>query len=299
MRHLESETLAVLIAVAETRSFTTAAERLGKTQAAVSMCIARTEEKLQKRLFERTRHGAIPTAVGQSLIGYARKIVALEAEALSFVSDSISEARVRLGMPDDYLSLIGNLLLHKFAPQHRAIYIDLTCDFSTRLHTMVDNGQVDIALAVCQIDARPKGEILFSHRQLWCTGPSGTPETEDVLRLALFSEECSARPRIAAALERHGRPWRMVHSSSHLAGLLMAVASGRMLTVLPECAVPSGWRIIDPVAANLPVLPESFLTIVTPENQRLAVRKIAAFLQAEFTGYGDQNSLSGLSERPA
>lgn len=225
--------------------------------------------------------------------------MALEAEALSFVSDSIAEARVRLGMPDDYLSLIGNLLLHKFAPQHRAIYIDLTCDFSTRLHTMVDNGQVDIALAVCQIDARPKGEILFSHRQLWCTGPSGTPETEDVLRLALFSEECSARPRIAAALERHGRPWRMVHSSSHLAGLLMAVASGRMLTVLPECAVPSGWRIIDPVAANLPVLPESFLTIVTPENQRLAVRKIAAFLQAEFTGYGDQNSLSGLSERPA
>ncbi|MFT4149161.1 MAG: LysR family transcriptional regulator [Paracoccaceae bacterium] len=299
MRHLESETLAVLIAVADTRSFTAAAERLGKTQAAVSMCIARTEEKLQKRLFERTPHGAIPTAVGQSLIGYARKIAALEAEALSFLSDSMAEARVRLGMPDDYLGVIGNLLLHKFAPQHRAIYIDLTCDFSTRLHTMVDHGQIDIALAVCQMDVQPKGEVLFRHRQVWCTGPSGDPEAEDALRLALFSDECSARPRITAALERHGRPWRMVHSSSHLAGLLMAVASGRMLTVLPECAVPQGWRVVDPVAANLPVLPDSLLTIVVPENQRLAARKIASFLKAEFASLRGKDAFLEFTERPA
>lgn len=290
MRHLETEMLAVLIAVADTRSFTAAAERLGKTQAAVSMCISRTEERLQKRIFDRTRQGAIPTAVGQNLIAYARRIVALEAEALSAVSDSLSEARVRVGMADDYLGLIGNLLLHKFAPRHRSIYIDLTCDFSTRLRMLVDQGQIDIALAVRQFDAPAQGEVLFSHRQVWCTGPSGAPEAEEGLRLALFSDECSARPRIMAALERHGRPWRLVHSSSHLAGLLMAVASGRMLTVLPECAVPEGWRIIEPRQAGLPELPVAYLTIVTPENQGLAARKIAAFLRAEFAAQRDADA---------
>lgn len=287
MRHIESDTLAVLIAVADTRSFTRAAERLGKTQAAVSMCISRTEEKLQKKLFERTRQGAIPTPAGQSLIFYARRIVALEAEALASVSDSMTGARVRLGMPDDYLQTVGELMLHHFLPRHREIYVDLTCDFSSRLHPMLDQGQIDIALTVSHEDMPIRGEALFRNRQLWCTGPTGRPEDEECLRLALFSEDCSARPRIMAGLERQGRPWRMMHSSSHLAGVLMAVASGRMLTVLPECAIPETWRILDPEEANLPQPPQAFLTMSTRENPSLVTRKVSAFLRNSFAGIRD------------
>ncbi len=300
MRHIESDTLAVLIALAETRSFTGAAERLGKTQAAVSMCVSRTEDKLQKKLFERTRQGAIPTAVGQNLISYARRIVALEAEALASVTDSMTGARVRLGMPDDYLQMLGEMLLHHFLPRHREIFVDLTCDFSNRLHVMLDQGQIDIALTVCHEDGPLRGEALFRNRQLWCTGPSGRPEDEDCLRLALFSEDCSARPRIMAGLERHGRPWRLMHASSHLAGVLMAAASGRMLTVLPECAIPESWRILDPTEANLPVPPQAFLTMSTGETPSLVTRKVAAFLRNTFEGMrGEGDYLPGGGRRIA
>lgn len=43
MRHLDSDALAALVAVADFGSFTAAAEHLGKTQAAVSMSVARLE----------------------------------------------------------------------------------------------------------------------------------------------------------------------------------------------------------------------------------------------------------------
>ncbi len=287
MRHIDSETLAVLIAVSDTHSFTTAAELLGKTQAAVSMCVSRTEDKLQKRLFDRTRQGVFPTALGQNLIVYARRIVALEAEALSFVTDTVAGARVRMAMPDDYMQLVGGLILRDFLPHHREIYIDLNCDFSSRLTGLLDTGQLDLALTVCHADAPLRGEMLFRNRQLWCTGPTGHPEDDDCLRLALFSEDCSARPRILAALERQGRPWRMMHSSSHLSGVLMAAASGRMLTVLPECAIPEDWRIVDPGPARLPAIPDAFMTLRTRESPSLAARRITAFLRDAFAGLRD------------
>jgi DNA-binding transcriptional LysR family regulator len=281
MRHLESDALAVLVALADLGSFTAAAERLGKTQAAVSMSVARLEDRLGKRLFDRGRRRVVPTVAGECLVSYARKIQAIEAEALSAVMDRVTESRVRLGMPDDFIGSFGGSLLHDFSPQNRSIFIDLTCDFSRKLRLMIDNGELDLAIVTQRADD-PKSELLCYEQQVWCTGPNGHPEREDCLRLALFSEDCSARPRIFATLDRAGRPWRLVHSSSHVASIHMAAASGALLTVLPESAVPAGWRRLGP-EDGLPKLPALPLALLLGRGDRLATRKVAAFLRREFT----------------
>jgi DNA-binding transcriptional LysR family regulator len=280
MRHLDSDALAALVAVADFGTFTAAAEYLGKTQAAVSICIARLEERLEKRLFERTPRRVIPTIAGESLIGYARKMQIIEAEALSALTHQGSESRVRLGMPDDFISSLGDALLHKFGPQNRHIFIDFTCDFSRKLRMMMDKGDLDVAIVV-QMTDDPRGKILGFEKQIWCTGRESYPERESCLRLVLFSDECSARPHIFTALEQFDRPWRLVHSSSHIAGIHLAVESGNLLTVLPERAVPSGWRRLGP-ADGLPALPDLPLALLMSPSERLAARKIATFLEQEF-----------------
>lgn len=60
--------LAVFAAVAEARSFTRAAAKLGRSQSALSQTIRRLEERLQLRLLTRTTRNVAPTAAGEQLL---------------------------------------------------------------------------------------------------------------------------------------------------------------------------------------------------------------------------------------
>jgi DNA-binding transcriptional LysR family regulator len=280
MRNLDSDALAAFLAVAETGSFTAAAERLGRTQAAISMAIAKWEEKLDLRLFDRAHRRVSLTPTGQRLMEYARRIRAIEDEALAMLLEGRNESRVRLGMPDDYLTLFGTALLDRFVPRHPNVSLDLRHDFSHRLEQMVETRDLDVAI-VTQSVADRKGEVIREERQVWCCAPTRFPEKSTNLHLALFPEGCRARPHILSALDKEARNWRVVYSSSDIAGIRLAVASGDVLTVLPESAVPADWRRLDG-KDGLPDLPMLRLAMILPLHPRLPVRQLAAFLRSEF-----------------
>ncbi|ACM35361.1 MULTISPECIES: LysR family transcriptional regulator [Rhizobium/Agrobacterium group] len=285
MRNLDSDALASFVAVAETGSFTAAAERLGRTQAAVSMAIGKWEERLDLRLFDRGHRRVTLTPIGERLLGYARRIRAIEDEALATLLEGRNESRVRLGMPDDYLTLFGTALMQRFAPQHPKVNLDLQYDFSHHLEGMVESRELDIAI-ITQSPAEPKGELIRLERQVWCAAPNRYPEHSSTIQLALFPDGCRSRPQVLAALDRADRRWRIVYSSSDIAGIQLAVHSGDLLTVLPETAVPANWRKLG-MDDGLPELPILRLAMVLPQQPRLPVRQLATFLRAEF-----QHSLS-------
>ncbi|NSZ15549.1 LysR family transcriptional regulator [Agrobacterium vitis] len=289
MRNLDSDALASFVAVAETGSFTAAAERLGRTQAAVSMAIGKWEERLDLRLFDRGHRRVTLTPIGERLLGYARRIRAIEDEALATLLEGRNESRVRLGMPDDYLTLFGTALMQRFAPQHPKVNLDLQYDFSHHLEGMVESRELDIAI-ITQSQAEPKGELIRLERQVWCAAPNRYPEQSSTVQLALFPDGCRSRPQVLAALDRADRRWRIVYSSSDIAGIQLAVHSGDLLTVLPETAVPANWRKLG-MDDGLPELPILRLAMVLPQQPRLPVRQLATFLRAEF-----QHSLSNSPE---
>jgi DNA-binding transcriptional LysR family regulator len=280
MQHLDTETLAAFLAVIDFGSFTSAATHLRKSQAAVSLAISRLEDRLGQKLLERSYRRITLTEAGERLLIYARRIQALEAEALSDMLGQSTESRVRLGMPDDYLACFGTALIERFTPEFPHIYIDLRCQFSRRLEQMIDNRELDLAI-ITQSIAQPRGDLLRQERQFWCTAPDAAPEQLDCLPLALFSEECPARPSIFTILQQIGQTWRVVYSSSHLAGVHLAVASGKLLTVLPEPAIPATWRRLGP-EHGLPHLPPLPLALLAAREPRLPVRQLAAFLRREF-----------------
>ncbi|WP_337270208.1 LysR family transcriptional regulator [Oryzifoliimicrobium ureilyticus] len=280
MRNLDSDALAAFVAVAETGSFTAAAERLGRSQAAISMTIGKWEDRLELRLFERSHRRVSLTPIGSRLLAYAQHIRAIEDEALSMLLEDRNESRVRLGMPDDYLTLFGTALMERFVPQYPNVSLDLQYDFSHRLEQMVHTRDLDIAI-ITQNPLEPKGELIREERQVWCCAPNRSPEAKTNLQLALFPDGCRARPQILAALDKQQRNWRVVYSSSDLAGITLAVASGDVLTVLPESAVPRDWRRLEP-GDGLPNLPLLRLAMIMPQHPRLPVRQLAAFLRSEF-----------------
>ncbi|MDR6356271.1 DNA-binding transcriptional LysR family regulator [Pseudomonas psychrotolerans] len=226
MRHLDTDALATFIAVIDHGGFTAAAERIGKTQAAVSLIVSRLEERVGKRLLERSRKGVSLTAHGEILMGYARRMLILEDEALCALECKLEATRVRIGMPDDYLDSLGAWLLQTFAAQHPEIQVEILCDFSKRLEPQVQVGDLDLAI-VTREAGRPSGELLCAEAQVWCSVVGKRPEREQVLPLSLFADSCRARPGILAALDEAGRPWRIVSSSSQSARGARRGAPGR------------------------------------------------------------------------
>ena len=89
---IDIDQLRTFIAIAETGSFTKAAEIVHKTQSAVSMQMKRLEERLDRPIFARDGRASKLTEDGERLLDYARRIVRLNIEALAAFSESAAAA---------------------------------------------------------------------------------------------------------------------------------------------------------------------------------------------------------------
>ena len=79
--------LAIFAAVAEARSFTRAAARLGKSQSALSQSVRRLEERLKLRLLTRTTRSVMPTPAGEQLLSTFRPALGQIEAQLSALSE--------------------------------------------------------------------------------------------------------------------------------------------------------------------------------------------------------------------
>src|ERR1700753_972085 len=96
---IDVDQLRTFIAIAESGSFTRAAEVVNKTQSAVSMQMKRLEERINRPIFARDGRASKLTEDGSRLLDYARRIVKLNVEALSAFSKTELSGRVRMGAP--------------------------------------------------------------------------------------------------------------------------------------------------------------------------------------------------------
>ena len=83
MHLLDIDQLRTFVAIADTGSFTRAAEIVHKTQSAVSMQMKRLEDRVGKAIFERDGRLSKLTDEGERLLDYARRIVRLNAECMA------------------------------------------------------------------------------------------------------------------------------------------------------------------------------------------------------------------------
>ncbi len=94
---MEFKQLEMLVAVADERSVMRAAERVFRTQPAVSMALAKLEQELGSSLFRRSReHGFQLTAAGELLCDYAKRMLALRDEASNVLAAKVMACRQQL-----------------------------------------------------------------------------------------------------------------------------------------------------------------------------------------------------------
>lgn len=242
MRHLQIDWLQSFVAAVDAGSLSAAAPEVHRSQSAVSMQLKKLESAAGCQLLVRGARQLQLTHEGHTLLGYARRLLDLHAEAQSALQGEAIAGLVRLGVPDDYASKYLTPVLKRFAPRHGGVEIQLDCEQSTVLIPRVARGELDLAL-VSRDHAR-RGTLLFHEPMVWVGSPQFDAWNRHPLPIAVYEEASLGRRSAIRSLALQGRPYKVVYNSSNLAGQIAAVDSGLAIAALTQCSAPPHLRIL-------------------------------------------------------
>jgi DNA-binding transcriptional LysR family regulator len=142
--------------VVEEKSFSKAAERVFRTQPAVSIAIRRLEEEIGLPLLDRTQKMPVLTEAGQVVYDYAQRILALRDQVGQAITEmqSLKKGRVRVGANESTtLYLLPELIL-AFRERHPEVKVEITRHVSSHLPREVLDRNIDFALMASEPEDR-------------------------------------------------------------------------------------------------------------------------------------------------
>ncbi|WP_407164963.1 LysR substrate-binding domain-containing protein [Bradyrhizobium sp. ORS 111] len=274
---LDPDLLRAFVAVADHRSFTRAASALNRTQSAISMQVKRLEERLQAELFHRTRSNVDLSAAGEGLLGYARRILSLSDEAVGRVRAHGMDGRVRLGVMDDYGSLIVPPLLAGFVANYPLIHVEMETGLTSSMTDRLGDAY-DLVIAM-HPEGRGEGELLRTEQAVWAASAEHRVEQRDPLPVALYPQGCLFRSWAMQALDQANRPWRLAFVSHSLSAVEAIAAQGLAVTVLKSGTFPPTLRRLS-ARDGLPPLPRAEIRLHRAQNLSRAASLLADHLVA-------------------
>ncbi|WP_206452964.1 LysR family transcriptional regulator [Aurantimonas marina] len=262
---LDLDHLRTFVAIVDAGSFTRAAEDVFKTQSAVSMQMRRLEERLGAMLFERTGRTIRITDDGSRLLAYARRMLALSQETLSAFDEEAMQGHVRIGLPDDYAERFLPEILARFSRSNPLVELQIACEPSSNLAEHIDKGRLDVALVSDCFPGATLTEVVRREPLHFVTSASHDIHNEPVLPLALGRPDCVWRTEGCAALDRIGRRYKVLFTSWSAQIVTSAVLSGLAVSVLPECALRPGMRVLGEFD-DFPVLQDTEIGVLRSRN---------------------------------
>jgi len=256
--HLDIDVLRTFVAGVDLGSFARAADQVGRSQSAVSSQLRKLEDSVGCALVRKSGRGLVPTAAGESLIAYARRILDLNDEAVAAIRGSQLAGSVRLGLPEDFAESWLPELLGRFVRSHPRAHVEVRAGRNAALQADVMRKDLDACLLWDAGDGG-NGERLGTVPMRWIGSADLVREILEAgqpLPLIAFEGPCLFRDSATTLLDRAGIPWRLAFSSTSLASLWSAASACLGVTVRSEVGLPPSLEPLLPGALGLPTLPE-------------------------------------------
>jgi DNA-binding transcriptional LysR family regulator len=212
MRNLDLASLRSFVAIIDAGGVTRAAGFLNLTQSAVSMQIKRLEDMLDVQLLDRSTRKLAPTAAGEQLLGYARKMLALNDEVFTRLTTPQAEGEIILGVPHDIVYPAIPPVLKAFNAEYPKMRVMLMSSFTKTLKEQFAQGECDLILTT-EAQLGEGGETVTELPLVWIGAIGGSAWRARPLRLA-FEQRCYFRAGVQAALDASGIPWEMAVDGS-------------------------------------------------------------------------------------
>jgi DNA-binding transcriptional LysR family regulator len=275
---IDTVTLQCFLAVADTASFTKAAERVGRTQSAISQQIAKLENLVGKPLFNRGKEFSLTTE-GEIFLGYAKQMYLLHRESLDRFKEPDLHGEIRLGLPEDFASVILSDVLVDFSRLHPRILLNVECDLTINILDGFKAGKFDLILIKT---TPPKSFIdqttLWKEPVKWIGKPELLPliDQNTVIPLVLSPKPCVYRETAINALEKSGIKWRLAYTSPSYAGKMAAVKAGLGITIIQETLIPDYLKQLE--NKTLPTLGDIPISLLKKQNSNKAIESLEYFL---------------------
>ena len=271
--NLDMDVLRTFVTGFEIGNFARAAERLGRSQSAVSTQLRKLEEQVGQPLVQKSGRGLSLTTAGESLFGYAKRLLELNDEAVDRLRGADVEGWARLGLPQDFAESWLPSVLNRFSRAHQKVRVEVQVDRNVHLVEKTLKGELDVALVWGDGSDAPHAKHLADLPMRWI----GRPDWPGVASLggepvpfASFAAPCDFRSAAVAALDHDGLPWRLVFTSPSLSGLWAAAEGGLGVTVRTTIAMPKSLVALDPSTSGLPELPTVPLAVHHAEAEPTA-----------------------------
>jgi DNA-binding transcriptional LysR family regulator len=274
---LDLELLRTLVFIAEEASFTRAAERVGRTQSAVTLQVQKLEALVGQPLLVRSKGGPVDlTPQGRMLVESARQMLRLNDETIRALGSRDHPSVVRLGASVAYTPFYLSKTLGALRSQHPNLLVEVIEGYSCQLAPQIKDDAFD--LIVCENDHEPRGwqsTVVWRGPLRWITSTTEAIHLRNPLPLCLAPSDCPWRPawmdgcywRSAPlrTLERACRPYKLVAAASTMEGLYAPVAAGEAITVSLGARLPPGLRVVRD-DEGLPPLPDDTAIVLKGRN---------------------------------
>lgn len=274
----DTVTLQCFLAVADTGSFTKAADKVGRTQSAVSQQIAKLEHITEKPLINRGKNLSLTTD-GELFLGYARKIFELHREALDRFREPELEGEIRFGLPEDFATTVLSDVLVDFSRLHPRVILNVECDLTLNILNRFTQGKSDLVLLKThQPESLPKACNIWNEAVEWISKPEFFTSFDEssIIPLVLSPQPCVYRENVIQTLEKQGLRWRQVYSSHSYAGKMAAVKAGLGITAIQRTMIPGYLESID--NHILPKLNNIHISLLKKEGANRAIESLEYFL---------------------
>jgi DNA-binding transcriptional LysR family regulator len=254
---VQLQQLAYFVAVADTRQFTKAAERMGVAQPSLSQQVRALEQDLGAQLFHRTRGNVTLTDAGEALSPIARRILA-DAETARREIQQLADVgigRVRLGATPSVCTGLLPIMLAAFRQQYPGVELMINEGGSRDLQTALSEGAIDLAMI---IDARLRDDdpllvtVPLLREDLVVISPKDRPRPVQSRRmdiaelrdrpLVMFRRGYDLRESTVAACHAAGFEPTFAVEGGEMDAVLEFVNAGLGLAVVPSSVVRDRFR---------------------------------------------------------
>ena len=242
---LDIDILRTLVTAQQLGGFNRAAQRVGRSQSAVSQQVRRLEEQLGKQIFRKEGRGLVPTEAGDIVLSYARRLLDLNDEAVAAVRGVAVGGSVRFGLQVDLTENWLPKALARAKKAHPELKIEVSADRYAILVDRLDKGQLDLALLFGPT-RRSDAQRITALPMTWI-GPQNAPITfrrGEPVQLAVSSPVCYFRQAAIEALNDAAIPWQIGFSSLSVHGVWAAVEAGLGITLRTATSVPKQLAVI-------------------------------------------------------
>ncbi|MEL6767616.1 MAG: LysR family transcriptional regulator [Pseudomonadota bacterium] len=258
IRNLDLTALRSLVMVVDTGGVTRAAHQLNLTQSAVSMQLKRLEEALNQPLIDRSGRSLGLTPQGEQMVSYARRLLALNDEALARVTSKEYAGEITFGVPTDIVYPHIPSILKRFDQAFPRMKLTLLSSNTRRLKEQLEAGEADLILTT-EEGPEPGCETLSTQRLVWVGAPGGNAGRQRPLRMA-FEKSCIFRPWAQRALDAASIPWEMAVDTHSTRTVEASLSADLAVHAMIESSAGPHLAPVDP-SCGLPALPQTSINM--------------------------------------